>query len=426
MGWLGRLFATQLTARPRDPADDFWYRDVPIAGMAAGEIVTPKRAQQIPAVVDALDAVTDPLAHLPLKVYRRTGPGDEDKEPAPDHPAARLLARPSAEGLSRYLFRAQLQWELALHANAYAEWIFGPGGAEGWRLHDPELVRVERQAGQAVYWIHDKQLSRVRRLPPDLVWHLRTVPLDRERLCGISPVALNSETLSRALAVQAYGARFFANDGQAGGIIEHPSHFKTKEDRDRFTAAWRKARTGRHARRDAVLEYGMKYNREQLDNEKSQFIETEKMMAIQVARIWHVPPHKIRSLDGAIKSNIEQQSLEFVTELLGWIALNEASLKQDVIDPLTEGANLTDDFFAEYNVAGLMRGDLLSRYRAFAMGRQWGWLSVNEIRRMESMPPIGDDGDVYLEPMNMQSAGDAADEDTPGGPSADPSGSQSE
>ena len=425
MGWLGRFLAG-IKEPARDPADDFWYRGTPIANLAAGEVVTPSRALQIPAVVDALDAVTDPLAHLPLKIFRRTGVGEQDKEPAPDHPAARLLANPSTEGLTKSLFRGQQQWELALHANAFAEWIFGRDGAEGWRLHSPDLVRVEREAGQVVYWVHDNLVNRVRRVPTDFMWHMRTVPLDRKRLCGLSPIALNSETLSRALAVQAYGARFFANDGQAGGVIEHPNSFKTADDREKFVAAWRRARTGRSAHRDAVLEHGAKYNRQALDNEKSQFIETERMMAIQVARIWHVPPHKIRSLEGAIKSNIEQQALEFVTDkLLGVVALHEASVKQDVIDPMTAAANLPDDYFAEYNVAGLMRGDLLSRYRAFAMGRQWGWLSVNDIRRLENMRPI-EDGDVYLQPMNMQPAGEPVDPGMTGGQPADPSGSQSE
>lgn len=426
MSWWGRLFGA---VPSRDPSSDFWYEDLPHRA-EAGEAVTPHRAMQIPAVVDALDAVTDPLAHLPLKVFRRTGPNDEDKEPAPDHPAYRLLASPSVDGLTRYEFRGQQQWDLALHGNAYAEWRFGDRGAEGWRLHAADLVRVERIAGRVTYWVNDQVEEHQRRIDPDMIWHIRTVPLDRDRLCGLSPIYLNSETLSRALAVQAYGSRFFRNDGQAGGVIEFPAGyaFKTSEDREKWRAAWRRYRTGKAQHGDGILEYGAKYNRQALDNEKSQFVETEQHMAIQVARIWHVPPHKIRSLERATHSNIEQQAIEFVTDtLLGWLALHQASLKQDVIDPMTEAAGLEGDFVAEYSVADLLRGDLLSRYQAFAMGRQWGWLSVNDVLRADGRAPIGREGDVRLQPMNMQPLGaePAVSERGTGTPS-DPSGSQSE
>ena len=429
MSWWGRLWGSTNLDPKRDSADDFWYEDLPYRA-EAGEAVTPTRAMQIPAVVDALDAVTDPLSHLPLKVFRRTGPNDEDKEPAPDHPASRLLASPSVDGLTRYEFRGQQQWDLALHGNAYAEWMFGDDGAEGWRLHPADLVTVKRSLGRVTYWVNDQVEERNRSVAADMMWHMRTVPLDRDRLCGLSPVYLNSETLSRALAVQAYGARFFRNDGQAGGVIEFPTghSFKTPEDRERWRAAWGRFRRQKAQHSDGILEHGAKYNRQQLDNEKSQFVETEQHMAIQVARIWHVPPHKIRSLERATHSNIEQQAIEFVTDtLLGWLALHQDSLKQDVIDPMTEARRLNGEYFAEYNVAGLLRGDLLSRYQAFAMGRQWGWLSVNDVLRADGKSSIGPEGDVRLQPMNMQPLGSepVASERGRGMPS-DPSGSQSE
>lgn len=414
--WLSGI----LGAAPRDRAagDDFWFSSDPGLVTAAGQIVTPLTALRVPAVVDALSAITQPLAHLPLKVFRRTGP--DDKEPAPDHPAAALLQAPSVSGMTRYEWRGQAQWELALHANAYAEWVFGLDGAEGWRLHDPMLVRPDTQGGRRVYWVPDS--GGMRRVAADMMWHLRTLPLDRDRLCGISPVAQNADTIAHALAVQAYGQRYFANDGQQGGIIEMDRPFKTPEDRDKFLAAWRRASTGRSAHRDRILDNGGKYNRAQINNQHSQFLETRREMAIEVARIWHVPPHKLRSLDRATHSNIEQQSLEFVTDtLLPWFSLWEASIKQHVIDPMSEASGLdADEYFAEFNAAGLLRGDLKSRYQAFAVGRNWGWLSVNDIRRLENMPPV-QDGDVYLQPTNMGVAGDPPeDDDDKGGGSAPP------
>ncbi|MEO1223804.1 MAG: phage portal protein, partial [Pseudomonadota bacterium] len=181
----------------------------------------------------------------------------------------------------------------------------------------------------------------------------------------------------------------------------------------KFMAGWRKARTGRNAHRDALLEFGIKYNRQSLDNQKSQFLETEQYMAIQCARIWHVPPYKIRSLEHGIKANVEQQSIDFVTDaLLGWLVLEETSINRHVIRPLNEAGGLEDEYFAEFNAAGLLRGDLKSRYEAFGLARNWGWLSVNEIRRMENLPPIAG-GNTYLQPLNMQPAGTQPPADPP-------------
>lgn len=416
MKFLSSLFASDAAPQNRDPGDDFWYGDAPIP-TAAAEMVTPRRALQIPAVVDALSAITQPIAHLPLKVFRRTG--NDDKEPATDHPATRLLANPSADGLTRHEWRGTMQWNVGLHANAYAEWVFDDDGAAGWTLHDPSRVRAETAGGRLrFYWVHDG--SQVRRVMPDMMWHLKTVPLDADGICGLSPLHTNAETIAHALAVQAYGARYFANDGQQGGVLEFEQPFKSAEDRDNFLKAWRRARTARNAHRDAVLDNGGKYNRQQINNQHSQFLETRMQMAVEIARIWHVPPHKIRSLDRATHSNIEQQSLEFVTDtMLPVFSLWETSIQHNVIRPLSEAAGLDpDEYFAEFNAAGLLRGDLLSRYRAYALGRQWGWLSVNDIMRLENRSPIGAEGDVYLQPMNMQPAGEPLTDDA-GAPPGD-------
>ncbi len=420
MSWLTRLTGLILGAepRPRDPADDWWYGPIQAQGQAILP-VGPDDALQIPAVVDALVAISHPIAHLPFKVFRRIGTDRSEREPAPDHPAASLLDRPG--GLTRFEWRGQMQWELALHANALAEWEWGPAGPVGLRWHAWRHVRVETRAGRPVYHVHDGRTASIRSLSADDVLHLRSLPLDSDGVCGRSPLVTNQEVLAHALAVHRYGARYFANDAQSGGVIE-PSHpFKTHADETRWLAAWRRARTGRNAHRDALLMPGMKYQRHTGNNEQAQFIETRREAAIEVARIWHVPPHKLRSLDRATHSNIEQQALEFVSDcLLPWFALWETAIKRHVIDPLSEGAGLTDDYFVEFNAAGLLRGDLLSRYRAYAIGRQWGWLSVNDILRLENRPPIGADGDVYLQPMNMQPAGEPLGDGAPQNPPGPP------
>lgn len=81
--------------------------------------------------------------------------------------------------------------------------------------------------------------------------------------------------------------------------------------------------------------------------------------------------------------------------LLAWLKRHEGALMRDLLLPSERS-----DLYIEFNVSGLLRGDQKSRYESYALGRQWGWLSVNDIRRMENLPPIAG-GDKYLTPLNM-------------------------
>src|SRR5690606_28596831 len=117
-----------------------------------------------------------------------------------------------------------------------------------------------------------------------------------------------------------------------------------------------------------------------------------------------VPPHMVQHLDKATFNNIEHQSLGFVIfALLPWIKRKEAAMMRDLLLPSER-----KDLYIEFNVQGLLRGDQKSRYEAYALGRQWGWLSVNDIRRLENMPPIAG-GDRYLTPLNMVDTGKAGE-----------------
>jgi phage portal protein BeeE len=105
----------------------------------------------------------------------------------------------------------------------------------------------------------------------------------------------------------------------------------------------------------------------------------------------------IGDLDRATFSNIEHQGIEFVTHtLLPILVAIEQAIKKSLLNGPGE-SNLSADFVVD----GLMRGDQSSRYASYAVGRQWGWLSVNDIRQLENMNKISEGGDVYMQPMNM-------------------------
>ena len=139
--------------------------------------------------------------------------------------------------------------------------------------------------------------------------------------------------------------------------------------------------------------------------EEAQFLETRRFQKNEIAGIYRVPPHMIADLERATFSNVEQQSLDFVIHsLTPWLVRIEQAIARDLLLP-SERAGI----FVEHLVAGLLRGDLASRYASYMTGRQGGWLSANDVRRFENMNPI-DGGDEYLVPLNMIPAGDEPDE----------------
>ncbi|MBJ3683678.1 phage portal protein, partial [Salmonella enterica subsp. enterica serovar Corvallis] len=184
------------------------------------------------------------------------------------------------------------------------------------------------------------------------------------------------------------------------GVIERPQEatpIKSQEKIDQLLAKWTDRYSGmRNAFSVALLQEGMSYKQLSQDNEKAQLLQSRQWGVEEVCRLYKIPPHMVQMLEKATNNNIEHQGLQFVMyTLLAWLKRHEGALMRDLLLPSERG-----ELYIEFNVSGLLRGDQKSRYESYALGRQWGWLSVNDIRRMENLPPI-QGGDKYLTPLNM-------------------------
>ena len=149
----------------------------------------------------------------------------------------------------------------------------------------------------------------------------------------------------------------------------------------------------------------MKYTPISISPEQAQFLETRKFQINEIARIFRIPPHMIGDLEKSSFSNIEQQSLEFVKYTLDpWVARWEQAIIRSLLSP-DEKAH----YFVKFNVDGLLRGDYQSRMNGYAIGRQNGWMSANDIRELENLDriPVEEGGDLYLINGNMLPLKDA-------------------
>ncbi len=402
----GGFQASDPVPNNRDPSDDFWYSG-PGVMSRAGQAVTHQNAMQASAVYASVKLLSETLAMLPFSVFRRLPNGDSEK--LAQHPVTQLLdLKPNRRNATAFHFKARLMAHLCLRGNAYARILPGPMGpvSELMPLHPDFVTPRLADSGRVIYDVRGRR-GGVERLNQDEVLHLRALALDEDGICGLDPIAVAMrEAIGMALGAQDYGARFLANDATPTGVLEMPGHFVKDEDRRSWMRRWRAEQSGANRHSTALMEKGITYKPIAMTNEQAQFLETRKHSDVEIARLFGVQPHKIGIMDRATFSNIEQQSIEFVTDtMLPWFVNWEQTIETSLVFS-------DDDLFVKFNVAALLRGDTLARYQSYQIGRNGGWLSANDVRRSENMNSIGADGDVYLQPLNMQKA-----EETTGQPS---------
>lgn len=359
-----------------------------------GKTVSETSALSTVAVYACVTVLASTVATLPLPVYRRLAGGG--KERAPEHRLYGLLHDAPNPEMSAVEFREALMGHLALWGNAYAEIERDRAGRPLylWPLR-PDYMAIKRDGNSALLYEYTVGGS-VYGLSADRVLHIRG--LSNDGIAGYGPISLAREAIGMAGAVEEYGARFFGNDSSPGGILVHPGKL-SKPAKDNLKAGWEMAHSGlANKHRVAVLEEGVKWEAVGIPPADSQFLETRKFQATEICRLFRIPPHMIGDLDRATFSNIEHQSLEFVIHTIRpWTVRWEQAIQRALFAPQERST-----YFAEHVIDGLLRGDIQSRYQAYAIGRANGWLSADDIRELENMNPLPDDqGKIYLVPMNM-------------------------
>lgn len=366
----------------------------------AGKSVTERTAMQLTAVYACVRIISETVASLPLHVYEYTPSG---KEKVYTHPLYRILHDIPNPEMNSFIMREVMMNHLLLWGNSYSQIIRnGKGEVIGLYPLLPEKMTVDRGADGNIYYSYtsDKQGTIVFR--KDEVLHI--VGLGFDGLIGHSPIAMAKNSLGLAIAAEEYGSSFFSNSGTPSGVLEHPGVLK---DPEKVRDAWHNAYGGSsNAHKVAVLEEGMRFNPISINPQEAQFLETRKFQVNEICRIFRVPPHMVADLDKSSFNNIEQQSLDFVTNTIRpWLVRMEQTIFQQLFTDTEQ-----EKYFVKFNVDGLLRGDFQSRMNGYAVGRQNGWLSANDIRELEDLNriPAEEGGDRYLCNGNMvdiQSAG---------------------
>lgn len=387
-----------------------WFIEALSAGpSSSGVTVTQATAMNLTAVYAAVDLLARTMGTLPLHTYERL---DKGKRKAIDHPLYSVLKTKPNPYQTASEFRSTLQAHLCLWGNAYAEILRDGRGQvqQLWPLNPARMKTAQLMNDGRIVYTYELPDGTTKQLPGEIVFHLKALSTDG--LMGISPITQCREALGLALAAQEYGARWFSNGARPSGVLESPA-ILTQESYDRLKAQWASTYQGlSNANRVAILEEGLKYSQIGLPPEDSQFLETRQFQIAEVARIFAVPPHMIGDLTNATFTNIEHQGIDFLQHSIRpWLVRWEERILLSLFLPQDQ-----ERYYAEFNAEGLLRGDTASRYTAYSIGRQNGWLSADDIRSLENMNPLPDgQGEMYLVPLNMTPA-DQVGKPLPGAP----------
>lgn len=357
----------------------------------AGVHVDEDRALTHAAVWASVRIISETIASLPWRAHRRVERGNELMDGSDLDYILHVQANPEQSAFS---FRETSLAHALLWGNGYGE-IERNNRGEPWNIWTmpPDKCHPDRTADGRIWYIVNGQPT----IQAENMFHLKGLGFDG--MVGYPVVVHAARTIGLGLALDTMASSTFANGGSPGVIIQQKEGrnltpdgvanlLKSFEDRFKGPANSGKA---------MYLDGGMEAKILEQPLAALQFLESRKFQISEIARWFRVPPHKLADLDRATFSNVEQQALEFVTDtLVPWITRLETEAQIKLIGR----NNRMGRVYTKINVAGLLRGDIKSRYDAYGVGRDKGWLSANDIRAMEDMNPVAG-GDEYLVQSQM-------------------------
>ena len=378
---------------------------------ASGIRVNADTSMACSAYTACIRVISDSVSSLPLHLYERLANGGKRK--ASDHPIYRLLHQQPNPWQTAQEFR---DWMTGLYLHYGASYAEIRGGARGpvselWPLHSSRM-EVERLENGRLRYLYREPSGRLTVYNQEQIFCLRYTTDD-----GIHPIPtyrLFQNAIGLAQALEAHGATYFGNGARPGIVLESDNPIPI-EAAERLREQWERMHRGAdRAHRTAVLPNGVKAHELSQSNEAAQFLETRQYQVIEICRAFRVPPHMIQDLTRSTYSNIEVQGTEFVQHcLLPHLKRWEAAISRDVIED-------DETYFAEHSVSGLLRGDHASRSAYYVSAIQNGWMSINEVRELENLNPLGEEGDKHFIQLNMTTLDQAGEQQPAPEPMPDP------
>ena len=354
-----------------------------------GQNVNQASAMTYSAVWAAVRAISEGVASLPLQVFRRGHDGSRSK--ANDHPLYRILHDQPNPEMSALTFRETLMGHALVWGNGYAEIVRDKNSGrvqQLWPLDPSQVEPVRDENGELFY-----KYGSVIFLPSEIL-HIKGLSFDGVK--GYSVIAQAKNSIGLGMAVEEFGSTFFGQGGKPAGVISVPGKLNSEAIQN-MRKSWEDMHaTVKNAHRVAILQNGVTYQTIGTPPDDAQWIASRSFQLQEVARWFKIPASKIGAGAGTY-SSLEQDNLAFLQETLRpWLIRWEQEINFKLISSL-------DQLYAEHNQDALLRGDTAGRSAFYASALSWGWLSRNDVRALENLPPF-EGGDAYMIPRNMDPA----------------------
>jgi HK97 family phage portal protein len=376
-----------------------WLSDWSGGGTSdSGAPVTQSTSLRLSVVWRCVRVLADGIASLPLFVYERQEP--RGRKRAPSHPLSDLLHLTPNPRHSSYQFRNVVQANVVLQGNGYSAIRRDGGGRirELWPIPASQVTPKVRDDGTLYYSVM-LPTGKIETWEAQEMLHLPGLGFDGVK--GMSVLSAAREGIGLGLALQRYGATLFKRGGRIPGVIQTNMPKIDAENRKNVAASWEESVGGtENWHKPAIFPKGWEWKDLGIKPNDGQWIESKKFSVLEICRMFGVNPHKVYDYERATFTNFEHSSLSHVVDtVLPWVVCWEQELQRKL---LTEEER--QRYFIEFSLQGLMRGDTQTRGQFYALGRQWGWFSANDIRDLENLPDLGEKGDLYLVPFNMTPA----------------------
>jgi HK97 family phage portal protein len=351
----------------------------------SGTVVNPETVFRVNAIFSAVSLISDTISTLPVDSYIR-----RDGARFAFRPRPAWVQQPDVD-TTKEAFYGSLIVSMLLDGNGFVR-VFrdGAGRVVNMTVLNPAKVEIRKDKVGGVTYIYEGENKPLNK---NELLHIPDVVRPGETR-GISRVTALKDNFGLAIALESYAARFFGQGASTQGIIEFPGNLTPEQAKQLVDGFDARHKGFRKSHKTGVLSGGAKYVNTSVENDKAQFIDSRRMAVEDVARAFNIPPHLLGLPGTNTYSSVEQNNIAFVTHTLRPIVQKLES----AFTPLMANEPGGTTAFIKFTLDGLLRGDANSRFTAYSTGLQAGYLTINDIRRLEDLPPV-DGGEIIRVPL---------------------------
>lgn len=365
----------------------------------SGILIDEYNSLQIISVQAAVKLISQTVAGLPLKLYKKLPKGREE---AQDNPLYDLLSLEPNPEQGAYSFWAAVVAGMALCGNAYILIQRVSGQVEAlWILHPQKTKPIRLANGELAFETYEGANNGVKKIYPKAdVLHFK-FGVSFDGMLGMSPIQLAREELGLNKALLMTGSRIMQT-GRPSGVMTTDNVNIDEKTLINLRESWQAAQTGSNSFKTAFLSHGFKYSPISLSLEDLEFVKTRIHSRTEVAALFNLSPHMLGDVSRLGGNNAEQENLNFLSMCLrSYICPIENEIQRVLLPRVGRNAGT---MIVRFDVSELLRADVKTRNESYALARQWGLQTANEIRDDMEIPRVGPEADVLWMPVNMMAA----------------------